>query len=276
LRPTTEDIAVPPFPPGTVWVGDEPAAVERLCARGTLLVHFLDFAQLNSVRTLPYLRAWRERYAPLGLTVLGVNSPRYTFTADAAALAEGLGRLGVEHPIAADSSYEIWQAYGCRGWPSLFLWGRGGALRWYHFGEGEYRGSEEAIQTELRAADVEHGLPEPIAPLRPSDAPGAMVASPTEEIFPGGSADEPWTGEDSGAPLELGYEGAGAFASLDGQGTLELALDGGDPHEIAVNAPGLYALAEHSGHERHRLALRPSPGLRVWSLSFAAGVPPAR
>ena len=92
-------------------MGDKPAAVERLCARGTLLVHFLDFAQLNSVRTLPYLRAWRERYAPLGLTVLGVNSPRYTFTADAAALAEGLGRLGVEHPIAADSSYEIWQAH---------------------------------------------------------------------------------------------------------------------------------------------------------------------
>ena len=76
MRPTTQDIAVRPFPPATVWVGEEPAAVERLCARGPLLVHFLDFAQLNSVRALPYLQAWHERYTGLGLTVLGVNSPR--------------------------------------------------------------------------------------------------------------------------------------------------------------------------------------------------------
>ena len=180
------------------------------------------------------------------------------------------------HPVAADSTYEIWRAYGCHGWPALFLWSRGGALRWYHFGEGEYSDSEEAIQAELRAAGVDRGLPEPLAPLRPSDAPGALVAHPSEEVFPGGSAEEAWTGEESGAPLELGYEGAGAFASMDGEGTLDLSVDGAEPHAIAVDAPGLYTLAEHPAHERHRLALRPSPGVRVWSLSFAAGTPSSR
>jgi hypothetical protein len=264
---------VPPFPPGTRWVGGEPAAVERVCARGPLLVHFLDFAQLNSVRALPYLRAWQERYEALGLTILGVNSPRYPFTAGPAALASGLARLEVAHPVASDASYEIWRAYGCQVWPSLFLWGQGGALRWYHFGEGEYRSTEAAIQAELRAAGVDGDLPEPLEPLRPSDAPGALVAAPSEEVFPGGSADEPWTGEASGAPLELGYEAAGAFASLDGDGTLQVSLDGGGPRAIAINAPGLYPLAEHPAHERHRIALRPSPGVRVWSVSFAAGVP---
>ena len=97
MRPQAHDIAVPPFPPGTEWVGPEPGAVERICARGPLLVHFVDAAHLSSVRTLPYVGAWEERYRDLGLTVVGVNSPRFPFTADAGKLAAALdaarGRL---------------------------------------------------------------------------------------------------------------------------------------------------------------------------------------
>ena len=137
---------MPPFPPGTEWIGPEPGAVERICARGPLLVQFVDAAHLSSVRTLPYLTAWEERYRDRGLTVVGVNSPRFPFTADAGKLRAALARLGVRFPVAADSRYEIWHGYGCEGWPSLFLWGRGGALRWFHFGEGEYAATEKAIQ----------------------------------------------------------------------------------------------------------------------------------
>jgi len=269
VRPPRADIAVLPFPAGVAWVGGTPPAVERICARGPLLVHFIDFAQLNSVRTLPYLVAWHERYAAHGLTVLGVNSPRWPFTRKPEALALGLGRLGVGFPVAADGDHAIWHAYGCDRWPSLFLWGRGGALAWYHFGEGEYRATEEAIQAELAASG---SLPEPLAPLRASDAPGALVAPPSEEVFPGGSLERPWTPEASPAPLELAYEAGGAHATVDGEGSLEVSLDGGEPRTIAVGAPGLYDLAAHPRHERHRIALRPSAGMRVWSVSFSPGV----
>jgi hypothetical protein len=249
-----------------------PPRIAELLAAGPALVHFLDFAQLNSVRALPYVIAWRARYAGTGLSVLGIHSPRFPFTANRAKLAAALERLGVEHPVADDSEYEIWNDYGCRGWPSLFLWGQEGALRWVHFGEGEYAATEEAIQAELRALDPDRELPLPLDPLRPSDAPAAKVIPPSEEVFPGGSAAEPWR-SGNGGPLAVEYGGGGAYAAVDGAGELQVALDGGAGTTIAVDIAGLYELAEHPRHERHRLTLSATPGLAVYSLAFAAGVP---
>ncbi len=275
MRPTAQDIAVPPFPHGTAWIGAEPPPVERICARGPLLVHFVDAGHVSSVRTLPYLSEWAKRYRDLGLSVLGINSPRFPFTADPAKLEAALARLGVGFPVAADSDYRVWHAYGCEGWPSLFLWGRGGALRWFHFGEGEYRATELAIQEELRGPRRSHAeLPDPMAALRPSDAPGALVSAPSEEVFPGGSISEPWLATAPGARLEIDYEAGEAWATVDGSGSLAFSLDGGAEHTIEVGAPGAYRLASHREHERHRLSLRATPGLSVYAVGFAAGVPP--
>jgi hypothetical protein len=268
------DIAVPPFSPRLHWLGPEPPPVDRICARGPLLVHFVDAAHLSSVRTLAYLTAWNERYSQHGLTVVGVNSPRFAFTADEAKLAAALERLGVELPVGLDAEYGAWHDYGCEGWPSLFLWGRGGALRWFHFGEGEYAATEGAIQEELLAVSPTLDLPPALAPLRPSDAPGALVARPTAEAFPGGSISEPWRAAGPEDSLELEYSAGGAWASVDGHGTLAASLDGGPVRRIAVEAPGAYELSAHERHETHRLSLVASPGVSVYSVVYAAGVPP--
>jgi hypothetical protein len=274
MRPERPDIAAPPFRPGTRWLGDEPLPLERLLARGPVLVHFLDFAQLNSVRALPYLVAWEERYRDAGLAVVGVHSARWPLTADPPAAGAALARRGVRHPVAADLDYAIWHDYGCEGWPSLFLWGRGGALRWFHFGEGAYRDTELAIQEELRpAAD---SLPPPLAPLRPTDAPDATVIAPTPELLPGGSLRDPWEPGEDEPRVSLEYEGAGAFASADGEGELAVVLDGDARTATAIAGPGLYELARHhhDHHERHALRIEAAAGVRVWSISFAPGVPP--
>jgi hypothetical protein len=267
------DIAVPPFSPGLRWLGGEPAPVERICARGPLLVHFIDAAHLSSVRTLPYLAAWIERYSPHGLTVLGVNSPRFPFTGEEAKLAAALARLEVAFPVALDREYLAWHDYGCEGWPSLFLWGKGGALRWFHFGEGEYAGTEAAIQEELQAISPGLDRPEPLAPLQPVDAPGALVARPTPELLPGGSISEPWPGGGPGEWLELDYEAGGAWASVDGVGELVVALDGGGPRRIAVEAPGAYELSAHEHHEHHRMSISASADVAIYAITFAAGLP---
>jgi hypothetical protein len=244
-----------------------------LTAGGPALVHFIDFAQLNSVRTLPYLNEWSRRYGEAGLSVIGVQSPRFPFGADRLAVDAGLARLGVDFPVAIDAEHELWGAYGCEGWPSLFLWSLGGALSWFHFGEGDYLGTELAIQEELREIDALRALPEPMAALRPSDAPRAWVMDPTPETFPSGSQERPWaTGED-GEELALAYAAGGAHATVEGEGEIVVELDGRPAGTVAVSGPALYALAEHPRHEAHELVLRPSPGLRIWSLSFAAAAP---
>jgi hypothetical protein len=273
MRPERDTIAAPDLPAGIDWVGEAPESMPALTAAGPALVHFFDFAQLNSVRTLPYLIEWNARYGEHGLSTIGVQAPRFPFGADRGAVAAGLERLGVGFPVAIDAGRALWHDYGCEGWPSLFLWGQGGALTWFHFGEGEYRGTEEAIQEELRETDALRELPEPMAPLRPTDGPGARVMAPTPELFPGGSWERPWTAGEDGDHLSLDYEAGGAFATLEGEGTIEIDLDGADADRVAIDLPGLCTLAEHQRHEHHSLTLRPSPGLRIWSISFAAGTP---
>jgi hypothetical protein len=273
MRPVRDNIAAPDLPERIEWVGKAPRSMPAATAAGPVLVHFIDFAQLNSVRSLPYVAEWARRYRERGLTTIGVQAPRFPFGADRDSVTGGLERLDVDFPVAIDSERALWHAYGCEGWPSLFLWKLGGALAWFHFGEGEYRATEEAIQDELRGADALRALPEPMDPLRPGDAPGAKVMPPTPETFPGGSWERPWTGGEDGDRLEVPYEAGGAFATVEGQGKLFITLDGTELQPIPIETPALYPLAEHPRHEHHRLRLKADPGIRIWSVSFAAGIP---
>lgn len=241
-----------------------------LAAKGPVLVHFLDYSQLNSVRTLPYLIEWHERYEPLGLRVLGVQAPRFPFGSDPEAAETGLRRLGVEFPVLIDDRQLLWTGYGCEGWPSLFLWGRGGILRWFHFGEGDYAGTEEAIQEALKASfENLPEMPELMAPVRPTDEPGAEMPPPGQELVP--FEGRPWTIED-GQAFDVEYEGGGAYATAEGSGRLKITLDG-DPHaEVEIDGPGLYPLAEHDRHGAHRVGIELEGSPEIWSVSFAPAV----
>jgi hypothetical protein len=244
-----------------------------LTAAGPVLVHFLDFAQLNSVRTLPYLTEWDRRYREAGLRTIGVQAPRFPFGSDAERVASGLADLGVDFPVAIDAERELWLAYGCEGWPSLFLWTTGGALSWFHFGEGEYLGTEMAIQEELREADALRPLPDPPAPLRPEDAPNARVMAPSAEVFPGGGWEEPWVAGEDADELVVEYEAGGAWATVEGRGGLAVAVDDEERGTVEIPGPGIYELATHERHGAHTVALRPEVGMSVWSVSFDPGLP---
>jgi hypothetical protein len=273
LRPPRADIAAPPLPPGIAWVGGPEPRLDRLAASGPLLVHFFDLAQLNSVRALPYVEAWTERYRDHGLSTLGVHSPRFPFTRDPDTVEDALPRLGIEWPVAVDSEHSIWRAYGCRGWPSLFLWSRGGALRWHHMGEGEYVETELAIREALEEAGVAPEWPPPLEPLRASDAPGARVVPPTPEAFPGGGPERPWRASPERPALELDYEAGGAFLAAAGRGEVALSVDGEERDPVAIHHPGLHALVVSEVHERRRIELRPDPSVEVYSIQFSPAPP---
>src|SRR3954471_12035553 len=99
------------MPPGLDWVGEPIESIDRLVAARPVLVHFFDFAQLNSVRTVPYLRAWHERYAADGLAMVGVHSPRFPFTQDYDVVAAAVDRLGIDWPVIVDREFSVWRLY---------------------------------------------------------------------------------------------------------------------------------------------------------------------
>ena len=108
MRPERDNIAAPDLPAGLAWIGEEPRSMPVLTAAGPVLVHFFDYAQLNSVRTLPYLIEWDRRYREAGLRTIGVQSPRFPFGADPVNVAAGLGELGVDFPVAIDAEHDLW------------------------------------------------------------------------------------------------------------------------------------------------------------------------
>ncbi len=254
-------------------MGERVESIDRLVAGRPALVHFFDLAQLNSIRTLPYLRAWRERYEGDGLAMIGVHSPRFPFTQDTDVVAEAADRLGVDWPVAVDREFALWRLYEPHGWPAIFLWGAGGALRWYHLGEGDYSATEEAIREALPERNGGTEWPPLLEPIRPSDAPGVKVIAPTPELLPGGSTEEPWSGTDGGPSLEVSYEAGGAYAATDGEGQIAIRIDGEEQQPIEVLHPGLQELTTHERTERHMLELRPTTGLLVYSVQFAAALP---
>jgi hypothetical protein len=196
-----------------------------------------------------------------------VHLSRYPFTDDPDAIGASLPDLGIDWPVARDSRQLIRRDYGAQGWPSLFLWGRGGALRWYHLGEGDYAATEEAIRDAL-AEGADGGdvlsMPAVMEPLRPSDAPGAEVVVPTPELVP------------DGLPVAIDYEAGGAYATVEGSGELAVRLDGSEVGPIAVERSGLSTVAEHPAHEGHSLEVDASSGVTVHSLQFAPGIRPPR
>jgi hypothetical protein len=228
-----------------------------------VLVEFWDFCRPNSIRTLPYMKAWHERYAghdaqDEGLQVVGIHSPGFAPSRERRAVQEAVARLGITYPVLIDSDLEMWREYENRGWPARYLFDGRGMLFDYHYGEGAYRETELAIQKLL---GIER---EPLAPLRPEDAPEARLAPQSEDR----------EGAYSGP-----YEAGGVWAVLDGAGVVRVtnernrgatSQDGGV--ELIVAHPGAYALVQHERHTAGVLDLEVGPGVECLATCFTPGM----
>jgi hypothetical protein len=234
------------FPRQLPWVNAPAGGVSIIQQGRPLLVEFWDFCRPSSLRTLPYVKAWHERYGPDGLRVVGVHCPGFEASRDEQVVREAIVRLGIAHPVLIDGELEVWQEYENLGWPARYLFDGRARLFEYHYGEGAYAETERAIQELL---GVEREL---LAPLRAEDDPDAALAAQTE--------DQP--GAYSGA-----YEAGGVWAVLDGSGMV-----GVNGHEHAVTHPGAYLLIEHERHTAGTLALEVGPGVRCLATCFTPGV----
>jgi hypothetical protein len=269
VRPAQLDIAIPEFPPDIDWINARIVRLGTLLGRHAVLVWFWDYCSLNSLRAMPYLKGWDRRYRDHGLSVFGVHSPQFDFGHVRTVVEAAVERLGIEFPVAPDSAYEIWKAYGNEVWPALYLWDRRGVLRYYHFAEGAYEETERAIQELLLEIDDELEVPGPMAPLRDTDAPEALVHPPTEHTYL--EPDRSARMVEEGERLTVRYAGAAAFAVLDGDGKVDVLVDGELARTVSLEGPRLYELADHGEHTEHELTLEFRGPARAYAFSFAPG-----
>jgi thiol-disulfide isomerase/thioredoxin len=131
-----------------VWLNSEPLTAAELRGR-VVLVDIWTYSCVNWLRTLPYVRAWAERYRDRGLVVVGVHCPEFGFEHDLDNVRHATRQLGVDYPVVIDNDFAIWQSLANRYWPALYLVDRDGRIRFHHFGEGNYEETEQAIQQHL-------------------------------------------------------------------------------------------------------------------------------
>jgi hypothetical protein len=269
LSTAQPEVILPELPESIEWINIRVLPMRALIGRTVPLVWFWDFCSLNALRALPYLQEWHRRYARHGLRVIGVHSPEFDFGKERSAVQDAVQRLGIEFPVALDPEFEVWRIYGNEVWPALYLWDRRGVLRHRHFAEGGYEETERTIQALLHEIDEAIELPDPMPPLRDTDAAGALVKAPTPHAY----LTEDRAGREIGAGDELSirYQAATAAAVLDGKGAVELEVDGELRRIIQLDGPRLYKLVESGHHEQHELALRFREPARAYVFTFAAG-----
>jgi len=146
------------------WINSPPLTAAGL--RGKLvLVDFWTY-------TLPYVRAWAEKYKDHGLVVIGVHTPEFSFEKALDNVHRAMTGLDIHYPVPVDSDYAIWRAFRNQYWPALYIADTRGRIRHHQFGEGGYEETERVIQqllTEAGNADV----PRELVSLNPQGAEAA-------------------------------------------------------------------------------------------------------
>jgi thiol-disulfide isomerase/thioredoxin len=209
LPTTLDQSATAPVAPATVagglsalssatdWLNSPPLTEAGLRGK-VVLIDFWTYTCINWLRTLPYIRAWSDKYKDHGLVVIGVHAPEFSIEHIVANVRQAAKAMGIEYPIAIDNEFTIWQAFDNHYWPALYLLDAKGHIRYHQFGEGDYARSEVMIQQLLDEAGY-GGIEKNLASV---DAHGAEVAVDWDDL--------------QSAENYVGYERTENFASPGG------------------------------------------------------------
>ena len=223
---------IPSLAGATRWLNSEPLGPADVQGR-VVLFDFGTYTCINWLRTLPYVRAWAERYREHGLIVVGIQTPEFEFERNVESVRREVRARKIDWPVAVDNDYELWQAFGNRFWPALYLADRDGVIRHRHFGEGQYEQSEQVIQQLL-------GLPS---------------QDPVTVAGDGDEAEPDWARLNS-PETYLGYDRTENFASSGGVGRGE-ARAYAAPDRLGLNR---WALSGDWTMERERVTLNAAGG----------------
>jgi len=190
---------LPSFGGATEWLNSQPLTAAGLRGK-VVLVEFWTYTCINWLRTLPYVRAWAEKYKNQGLVVIGVHSPEFPFEKDLDNVRRAVKNMRIEYPVAVDSDYAIWRAFDNEYWPALYFVDAQGHIRHHQFGEGEYQRSERVIQQLLAEGGVS-GITHELVSV---DGQGIEAAADWDDLKSGENY--------------LGYERTENFASPGGAG----------------------------------------------------------
>jgi cytochrome c biogenesis protein CcdA/thiol-disulfide isomerase/thioredoxin len=168
---------LPPLLGAVQWLNSPPLTAESLKGK-VVLVDFWTYSCINCLRSIPYVRAWAEKYKDQGLVVIGVHAPEFPFEKNIDNVKSAVARLKIDYPVAIDNDYAIWRAFNNEYWPADYFIDAEGRIRHHYFGEGDYAESEKVIQ-QLLAEAGKGNLPANVVSV---SATGAEAASDEADV----------------------------------------------------------------------------------------------
>jgi cytochrome c biogenesis protein CcdA/thiol-disulfide isomerase/thioredoxin len=189
---------IPSLAGATGWLNSPPLTSDSLRGK-VVLIDFWTYSCINCLRTLPYVKAWWDKYKDHGLVIVGVHTPEFAFEKDPANVRRAVQELGVGYPVALDADYRIWRAFNNQYWPADYFIDGDGRIRYHYFSEGDYEHSEAVIRELLTSAGYRDLPP---AGTQPIGAQGALAAADVAQ--------------DQSPETYVGYRRAENFASRGG------------------------------------------------------------
>lgn len=283
---------------GQEWLNGDPLTLAELKGR-VVLIDFWTYSCVNCIRTLPYLRAWHDKYASKGLVIIGVHSPEFEFEKSLDNLQAAVQDFDINYPVVQDNDFTIWRSYDNRYWPAKYLLDKEGTIRYTHFGEGQYDETEAVIQKLLGEEAELVDMPEYQNVSRSPETYlgywrlGSVVSSPT----PVHDQLETYSTPDNFPVNALGFQGdwtvhyqhavptAGSSLHFrfhakevnlvmapakDGTTpTVDVLLDGQPVKTLEINKDQLYNLIKLDQGENHLIEIRfPQGGVEVYAFTF--------
>jgi cytochrome c biogenesis protein CcdA/thiol-disulfide isomerase/thioredoxin len=228
---------LPPLDGLGPWFNSPPLTREQLKGK-VVVIDFWTYSCINCLRSIPYVKAWDERYRKDGLVVIGVHAPEFAFEREPANVARAVKELGIRYPVALDNDYRVWRALNNNYWPAHYFVDAQGRIRYHHFGEGDYDTSERVIRQLL--AEAGHA---PAGTITAVAATGAQAAAAANE---------------NGSPeTYIGYARADRFVSPGGLQHDKLGTYGTAP--LSLNEWSF----EGRWLDRKQSALSFAPGARI-------------
>src|SRR6202044_84648 len=166
------------------WLNSPPLTPEQLKGK-VVLVDFWTYSCINCLRSIPYVRAWADKYKDQGLVVIGVHAPEFAFEKTIDNVKQAVARMKIDYPVAIDNNYAIWRAFDNEYWPADYFIDAKGQIRHHFFGEGDYAESEKVIQQLLAEAgrgDLSAGVVSVSATGAEAASDAAYVKSPETYI----------------------------------------------------------------------------------------------
>jgi cytochrome c biogenesis protein CcdA/thiol-disulfide isomerase/thioredoxin len=287
--------AAPDFTGITHWLNSGPLTMRQLRGK-VVLIDFWTYTCINCLRTLPYVRAWDQKYRDKGLVIVGVHTPEFGFEKETGNVRDAIARNGIHYAVAQDNDYGTWNAWGNQYWPAKYLIDADGQVRYTHFGEGDYATTESAIrsllaeagdknlgamagrqrgevpgdatpETYLGTARAQGWVPNPFKGTR--DYPGVKSLPPDRFAYGGvWRIDDESAEAGENATIKAHVHGKSVYLVLGGHGAVDVTVDGRHERTVAVRGQRLYTLLQRPRSGEHELTLRFAPGVKGYAFTF--------